>query len=67
MVQEVADGTNELEQLKRRFEDFRSSRTSQGRLPQSLWKDAAEVAKRPESNSAGVAARRQPSEGAHGL
>lgn len=46
MAQEEADGTNELEQLKRRFEEFRSTRMSRGRLPEPLWKQAAEVARR---------------------
>jgi hypothetical protein len=46
VAQEVADVASELEQLKRRFEEFRSSRTSQGRLPQRLWEEAAEAAKR---------------------
>jgi hypothetical protein len=44
MAQQVADGANDLEQLKRRFEEFRSLRPSRGRLPQSLWKEAAEAA-----------------------
>ena len=46
MAQEVANGPNELEQLKRRFEEFRSLRTSRGRLPPALWKEAAEAAQR---------------------
>jgi hypothetical protein len=50
MAQEVADGTNGLEQLKRRFEEFRSTRTSEGRLPDALWKEAAEVAKQYGAN-----------------
>ncbi len=33
MAQEAADGTSDLEQLKRRFEEFRSMQTSRGRLP----------------------------------
>jgi hypothetical protein len=46
MAQEVADGTNDLEQLKRRFEEFRSVQKLRGRLPESLWKEAAEAARR---------------------
>jgi hypothetical protein len=46
VAQEVAGRVSELEQLKRRFEEFRSSRTSHGRLPQRLWEEAAEAAKR---------------------
>jgi hypothetical protein len=45
-AQEVAEKPNDLEQLKRRFEEFQSLRTSRGRLPQALWKEAAEAAKR---------------------
>jgi hypothetical protein len=43
---EVTDGANELEQLKRRFEEFRSLRPTRGRLPQALWEEAAAAAKR---------------------
>jgi hypothetical protein len=57
MAQEVADGGNELEQLKRQFEDFRSSRMSQGRLPEALWKGAAEAAKRYGVNPTAQALR----------
>jgi hypothetical protein len=46
MAQEAAEGTKDLEQLRRRFEEFRSTRTSRGRLPEPLWKEAAELAKR---------------------
>jgi phage-related minor tail protein len=41
VAQEVANVSNELEQLKRRFEEFRSLRPSRDRLPQALWKEAA--------------------------
>jgi hypothetical protein len=43
--QQVVDG-NDLEQLKQKFEEFQSIRTSRGRLPEALWKEAAEAAKR---------------------
>jgi hypothetical protein len=46
MTQEVAVGANDLEQLQRRFEEFRNVRTSRGRLPAALWKEAAEAARR---------------------
>jgi hypothetical protein len=46
MTQEAVAGANELEQLPRRFEEFRSVRTSRGRLPAGLWKEAAEAARR---------------------
>jgi hypothetical protein len=45
MVPEAADGMDELEQLKRRFEEFRSAQRSRGRLPEALWKEAAELAR----------------------
>jgi hypothetical protein len=46
MTQETAVGGSELEQLQRRFEDYRSLRPSRGRLPPALWKEAAEAARR---------------------
>ncbi|HEX4170461.1 MAG TPA: hypothetical protein VHZ55_33770 [Bryobacteraceae bacterium] len=57
MVQEAADGADDLEQLKRRFEEFRSTQTSRGRLPDGLWKEAAEVAKRYGLNPTAQALR----------
>ena len=57
MTQEAADRTDDLEQLKRRFEEFRSTQTSRGRLPAALWKDAAEVAKRYGLNPTAQALR----------
>jgi hypothetical protein len=45
MAQELVDGTNDLEQLRRRFEEFRNRRRSRGRLPDTLWKEAVEVAR----------------------
>ena len=41
MALEGADETNDLEQFKRRFEEFRGGRISRGRLPEPLWKQAA--------------------------
>jgi hypothetical protein len=46
MTQEAVLGVNELEQLQRRFEEFRKLRPSRGRLPAGLWKEAAEAARR---------------------
>jgi hypothetical protein len=46
MTQETAVGGSELEQLQRRFEEYRSLRPSRGRLPLGLWKEAAEAARR---------------------
>jgi hypothetical protein len=46
MTQELAVGANDLEQLQRRFEEFRNLRPSRGRLPAGLWKEAAEAARR---------------------
>jgi len=57
MAQEVADGTNDLEQLKRRFEQFRNTQPSRGRLPDVLWKGAAVVARRYGLNPTAQALR----------
>ena len=46
MTQEAVMGLNDLEQLQRRFEEFRNLRPSRGRLPAGLWKEAAEAARR---------------------
>lgn len=37
---------DELEQLRRRFEEFRNTRSGHARLPEALWAAAAELAKR---------------------
>jgi hypothetical protein len=42
----AADVTSELEQLRRRFEEFRNTRSGHARLPEDLWEAAAELAKR---------------------
>ncbi|MFZ0591684.1 MAG: hypothetical protein WAM39_14555 [Bryobacteraceae bacterium] len=36
----------DLEQLRRRFEEFRATRSGRSRFPDSLWAAAAEMAKR---------------------
>jgi hypothetical protein len=46
MIPEAADVQGELEQLRRRFEEFRNTRSGHSRLPESLWAAAAELAKR---------------------
>lgn len=47
MTPEAAtDVVNELEQLRRRFEEFRNTRPGHARLPEGLWVAAAELAKR---------------------
>ena len=45
MAQEAVAVENDLDQLRRRFEEFRSTRGSRGRLPEPLWKEAAELAR----------------------
>lgn len=57
MTQESAVGANDLEQLQRRFEEFRNLRPSRGRLPAGLWKEAAEAARRYGLNPAAQALR----------
>jgi hypothetical protein len=46
MTQETAVGGSDLEQLQRRFEEYRNLRPSRSRLPPGLWKEAAEAARR---------------------
>ena len=67
MAQEVANGPNDLEALKRRFEEFRSLLTLRGRLPPALWKEAAEAAERHGLNpTAQTLAGLQPAEETYG-
>jgi hypothetical protein len=56
-MQETAVVTNDLEQLQRRFEEYRNLRPSRGRLPPALWKEAAEVAMRYGLNPTAQALR----------
>lgn len=42
----ATDVPGELEQLRRRFEEFRNARAGHARLPEALWAAAAELAKR---------------------
>jgi|SRR5579859_2124844 hypothetical protein len=46
MASDVNDASGDLEQLRRRFEEFRSSQQGRVRLPEILWAAAAELAKR---------------------
>lgn len=46
MVAETGDIAGDLEQLRRRFEEFRSAAPGHKRLPEALWAAAAELAKR---------------------
>jgi hypothetical protein len=41
----TADVQGDLEQLRRRFEEFRNTQPVRSRLPESLWAAAAELAK----------------------
>ena len=46
MASEAAAGVaNELEQLRRRFEEFRNAQPGHSRLPEALWAAAAELAR----------------------
>ena len=57
MAQESTNAQDELEQLRRRFEEFRNAQTSRGRLPEPLWKEAAELAGRYGLNATARALR----------
>ena len=46
MTQETTNEREDLEQLRQRFEEFRSTQTTRGRLPESLWDEAARAANR---------------------
>ncbi|HSU32962.1 MAG TPA: hypothetical protein VLJ11_17180 [Bryobacteraceae bacterium] len=46
MAQEWMNAQDELEQLRLRFEEFRNAQTSRGRLPERLWREAADLAAR---------------------
>jgi hypothetical protein len=56
-MQETGIEANSLEQLQRRFEEYRNIRPSRGRLPAELWKEAAEVARRYRLNPTAQALR----------
>ena len=56
-LESAADVTNELEQLRRRFEEFRNTQSVRSRLPESLWAAAAELARRHGVNPTARALR----------
>jgi hypothetical protein len=57
MALEATDVQNDLEQLRRRFEEFRNTQPVRSRLPESLWAAAAELAKRHGVNPTARALR----------
>jgi hypothetical protein len=57
MPSDAADLQDDLEQLRRRFEEFRNTQPTRARLPESLWAAAAEVAKRHGVNATARALR----------
>lgn len=57
MRSDGADLQSDLEQLRRRFEEFRNTQTVRSRLPESLWAAAAELAKRHGVNPTARALR----------
>jgi hypothetical protein len=44
------EGVDDLEALRKRFEDFRSQHQTRTRLPEELWRAAAEIAERGGMN-----------------
>jgi hypothetical protein len=46
MTQETASHRDDVEQLRQRFEEFRSSHAVRSRLPEELWAAAAKLARR---------------------
>ncbi|MBA3914756.1 MAG: hypothetical protein H0X25_13110 [Acidobacteriales bacterium] len=46
MAPEAADIPEEVEQLRRRFDEFRNAQPGRSRLPENLWAAAAELARR---------------------
>jgi hypothetical protein len=46
MTQESASYREDVEQLRRRFEEFRSTHAVRSRLPEELWAAAAKLARR---------------------
>ena len=57
MASDAVDLPGELEQLRRRFEEFRNTEPLRSRLPESLWAAAAELAKRHGVNATARALR----------
>ena len=46
MTQEAQKAVEELEPLRQRLEEFRRTRTKRGALPERLWQEAAQAARR---------------------
>jgi hypothetical protein len=57
MASDASDLQNDLEQLRRRFEEFRNAQSVRSRLPDSLWAAAAELASRHGVNPTARALR----------
>ena len=57
MPSDAADLHSELEQVRRRFEEFRNTQPVRSRLPEPLWAAAAELAKRHGVNPTARALR----------
>jgi hypothetical protein len=50
MAEPTIDIQGDLEQLRRRFEEFRNTQTKHSRLPETLWAAAADLARRHGAN-----------------
>jgi hypothetical protein len=46
MIQEASTAPDDVQQLRRCFDEFRSTQASRSRLPETLWAAASELAKR---------------------
>jgi hypothetical protein len=46
MAQEMEKTEEDLEQLRQRLQEFRRVRTTRGALPEQLWQEAAQAARR---------------------
>jgi hypothetical protein len=46
MTQTALNDREDLEQVRRRFEEFRGTQTRRVRLPETLWQEAGEMARR---------------------
>ena len=57
MSSDATDLQDDLEQLRRRFEEFRDTQPTRSRLPETLWAAAAELAKRHGVNPTARALR----------
>jgi hypothetical protein len=57
MTKPATNVQNDLEQLRRRFEEFRNTQARHSRLPEPLWAAAAELARRHGVNPTARALR----------